>query len=102
MTERSRAFRIEQFVDFLTFERGLSDRTVHAYHRDLRGLVEFLEERDVDAPGSVDAGDLREYVFHLKDRGLAPSTIRRAQSAIRTYFSFLLGEGAVERDPSER
>jgi len=102
VSDRSRAFRIEQFVDFLTFERGLADRTVRAYHRDLRGLVDFLVDRDVDAPEAVDAGDLREYVFHLKERGLAASTIRRAQSSIRTYFSFLVGEGAVEGDPSER
>ncbi len=96
------AFRVEQFVDHLTFERGLADRTLDAYRRDLERFLEFLESRGVGAPGEIDGGDLREYVYHLKDRGLAPSTIRRAQSALRTYFSFLLGEGVVEDDPTER
>lgn len=96
------AFRVEQFVDHLTFERGLADRTLDAYRRDLERFLEFLESRGVSAPGEIDGGDLREYVYHLKDRGLAPSTIRRAQSALRTYFSFLLGEGVVEDDPTER
>ena len=31
----ARAFRFEQFQDYLTFERGLSERTVAAYSRDL-------------------------------------------------------------------
>jgi integrase/recombinase XerD len=45
---------------------------------------------------------LREFVYHLKDVGLAPSSIRRNISAVRTYFRFLLSDGVVVRDPSER
>lgn len=96
------AFRVEQFVDHLAFERGLADRTLEAYRRDLERFLEFLASRGVAAPEAIESGDLREYVYHLKDRGLAPSTIRRAQSALRTYFSFLLTEGVVEDDPTER
>ena len=96
------SFRLEQFADFLAFERGLSERTVTAYQRDLRGLVEFLTGRGIGAPEGVGPGDLRAYVFHLKDRGQAPTSICRAQSTLRTYWGFLLGEGVVERDPTER
>lgn len=96
------AFRVEQFVDHLAFDRGLADRTLEAYRRDLERFLEFLASRGVAAPEAIESGDLREYVYHLKDRGLAPSTIRRAQSALRTYFSFLLTEGVVEDDPTER
>jgi integrase/recombinase XerD len=45
---------------------------------------------------------LREYVYHLKDLGLAPASIRRNVSGVRTYFKFLVGEGHVVRDPSDR
>ena len=45
---------------------------------------------------------MREFVYHLKDLGLAPASIRRNVSAVRSYFKFLLGEGHVVRDPSER
>lgn len=98
----SRAYRVEQFADYLTFERGLSDRTIKAYHRDLDRALDFLEERGIHRPEDVGHRELREYVFSLKDRGLAPTTIRRALSSLRTYFSFLLAEGALENDPTER
>jgi integrase/recombinase XerD len=49
----------------------------------------------------VGADDVRDYVFHLGDLGLAPTSVRRAQSALRTYFRFLLEEGALEDDPTE-
>ena len=96
------AFRLEQFADFLVFERGLSGRTVAAYVRDLRGLAEFLSDREIWGPEVARHVDLREYVFHLKDRGLAASSIRRVQSSLRTYWAFLLGDGVVEVDPTER
>jgi integrase/recombinase XerD len=96
------AFRFEQFQDYLTFERGLSDRTLSAYRRDLARWAAHLEERGVEAPSQVTPEALRQWVFALKDAGLAPSSIRRAQSAVRTYFAFLIAEGAVDVDPTER
>lgn len=102
MTGPSRSFHVEQFADFLTFERGLADRTIKAYHRDLDKLLEFLEARGVQRPQDIGPVDLREYVYTMKDRGLAATSIRRAQSSMRTYFAFLLAEGLLEDDPTER
>ena len=96
------AFHLELFADHLAFERGLSKRTLQAYQRDLSQLLEFLDKREVEGPHGVDYAVLREYVYHLKDRGLAATSIRRAQSAIRTYFAFLLAEGVIGADPAER
>jgi len=96
------AFRMEQFHDYLTFERGLSERTVSAYRRDLRGLLDFLDEHAVSGPGMVDVPLLRAWVYALKESGLAPTSIRRAQSAVRTYFGFLLAEGVIAADPTDR
>ncbi len=95
-------YRLEPFVDHLAFERGLAERSIRAYRRDLERLVAFLVEKGVGGPGDVTHLHLRSWVFDLKDRGLAATSIRRAQSAVRTYFAFLLSEGVVEEDPTER
>jgi len=102
MPEGPAAFRFEQFHDYLTFERGLSERTVVSYGRDLSRWMAFLRDAGVLDPASVDVRVLREWVFDLKERGLAPTSIRRAQSAVRTYFGFLMGEGVLETDPTDR
>ena len=93
---------MEQFHDYLTFERGLSDRTVTAYRGDLERFASFLAEQSVAAPRSVTVRILREWVYELKEAGLAPTSIRRAQSAVRIYFGFLLAEGVIEADPTDR
>jgi integrase/recombinase XerD len=97
-----REFRIEPFADYLAFDRGLSDRTVAAYQRDLRRFLEFAREAGRQGPSSVTHDDLREYAYRLRNQGMAATSIRRAQSALRTYFGFLLAEGLVEEDPTER
>jgi integrase/recombinase XerD len=96
------SFHLERFNDYLAFERGLSPRTLDAYGRDTDRFLAFLQARGVGAPAAVTARDLREFTYHLRDQGLAASSIRRALSAIRTYFAFLLAEGLVTADPSEQ
>jgi len=100
--DAERAFLIEQFADFLALERGSSSNTVQAYRRDLTHLMDFLLERKVRAPAGVTGAVLRDFIFHLKDLGLAATSIRRHVSATRTYFKFLAGEGHIVRDPSDR
>lgn len=102
MTDSGRAFLVEQFGDFLSLERGSSPNTVQAYQRDLAHLIDFLAAQRVHAPAGTTSAMLRDFIFHLKDLGLAATSIRRHVSATRTYFRFLAAEGHVVRDPSER
>jgi integrase/recombinase XerD len=97
-----RDFWLEGFRDFLALESGHSANTVESYLRDLRRLGEFATARGVRDPARLTRALLRDFVYLLKDLGLSASTIRRGVSAIRTYFGFLLGEGRVQEDPSDR
>jgi integrase/recombinase XerD len=100
--EAARAFLLERFQDFLSLEVGAATNTREAYARDLARFTSFALTLGARSPGDVDAKGLRAYVYHLKDLGLSPASIRRGVSALRTYYRFLLGEGHVVRDPSER
>ena len=97
-----RDFWLESFRDFLALESGHSANTVEAYLRDLRRMGDFAASRGIRDPARLTRVQLREFVFLLKDLGLSPSSIRRSVSAIRTYYGFLLGEGRVKDDPSDR
>ena len=80
--DRDRAFWVEGFQDYLGFEAGTSPNTVEAYTRDLRRLAEYAVSRGVQTPGSLTPKLLREFVYHLKDLGLAPASIRRQISTV--------------------
>jgi integrase/recombinase XerD len=100
--EIGRAFYTERFDDFLALEQGASVETSRAYRLDIVRFVEYVSVKGAKSPTDVGPRNLREYVYHLKDLGLSPASIRRNVSAVRSYFRFLLGEGHVVRDPSER
>ena len=100
--EIERDFQLEPFRDYLALEAGHSANTVEAYLRDLRRLGEFAATKGVRAPAQITRTHLRDFVYLLKDLGLSPATIRREVSAVRTYFGFLIGEGRVGQDPSDR
>jgi integrase/recombinase XerD len=98
----ARSFLLPRFADYIALEQGLSRLTQEAYRRDLERFAQYATARGASAPLDVTARMLREYVYHLKDLGLSPSSIRRNVSAVRSYFRFLTGDGVVVRDPSER
>jgi integrase/recombinase XerD len=95
-------FQLDRFGDFLTLEQGSSPQTLEAYRRDVERLVTYASTKSAQSPIDVTSRMLREFVYHLKDVGLSPASIRRNISAVRTYFRFLLSDGIVARDPSER
>jgi len=97
-----RAFRLEEFRDFLSFERGLSVRTIDAYLGDLRKLVGPVAESGATAPTDLTYEMLRDHVAALSASGLAPATVSRAVSSSRSYCRFLLEDGILDVDPSER
>jgi integrase/recombinase XerD len=97
-----RAYRLEQFRDYLALEAGHSQNTVEAYLHDVRRLAAHAAALGLKAPGALSTTHLRDFVYALKDLGLASTTIRRQISAVRTYFRFLAGEGHVASDPSAR
>jgi integrase/recombinase XerD len=97
-----RPFFVEPFLDHLRFERTLADQTLDAYGTDIRRLAAFARASGRETIRDVTSADLRAYLFRLKDLGLAPASISRNLSAVRTYFRFLLAENLVMADPSER
>ncbi len=83
----------DDFVDYLRVERNASENTIDAYRRDLRDLVEFLGDRDVDKVGM---GDLRAFLKSLHQMGHCASTIGRKLATLRSFFVFTQREGLTE------
>ncbi len=100
--ELDRDYWIPLFEDYLGFEAGSSRHTITNYLRDVRRYAAYALSRGVDVPEKATPKLLREFVFHLKDLGLAPTSIRRQVSALRTYYRFLVEEGHVKSEPTAR
>ncbi len=98
----ARDFYLGVFRDYLSFERGLAPRTVYSYLSAARRLAEFAVGAGALAPGSVTLDLLRDHVAKLSEEGKARSTVAKRIYSLRSYFHFLVAEGVVDSDPSER
>lgn len=82
---------------------GSSPKTLEWHTYSLTQFVQFLKaqshEDDVEA---LTADDLREYIDHLRDRGLAQSSVATKVRSIKAWGKWLLAEEYVRRDPFAR
>lgn len=91
---------LDEFLNTLTVERGVSDNTLSAYARDLQRYLAFLERRKISSPAKVDLSHIQAFLVSLRDSGLSPRSAARTISALRTFHRFLAGQGYVQSDPT--
>ncbi len=91
---------IQQFLDYLSIERGLSNNTLLAYRRDLEKYARFLAGRGMEKADPVKRQDIVEFMQNQKEKGRAVATINRALAAIKTFHRFLARERLVKEDVS--
>jgi len=91
---------IEEFLGHLAVERGASPLTIEAYRRDLSQYSQMLAARGVSDPSRAMREDITAFIRTLREKGLAPSTVERKVSAIKSYHKFLVREGITDALPT--
>ena len=92
---------IDQFLDYLRYERNRSELTVKRYEDSLRDFQKYFEETEEGLSWtSVDADVIRGWMESLMDRGNNASTVNTGLSALRSFFRYALARKMVNRDPA--
>jgi integrase/recombinase XerC len=90
---------IERFASHLKHERRVSTHTVAAYLADIAQLAIFCDARTIGRFGDIDALQVRTFAATIHARGLSARSIQRRLSALRTFYEYLMREGASTRNP---
>jgi integrase/recombinase XerD len=93
---------LEQFMNHLAVERGLSANTLEAYGRDLARYADHVEKDGLGHPREIRTGLILEFLRALKETGLSPRSRARALVAVRTFHKFLLAEKITTDNPASR
>ena len=95
---------IQHFLDYIAIERKYSQRTVEAYHDDLRDFCRFMgwEIEEFD-PQRVGEDDVKMWMLDMiEQQHQSPRSVKRKLSALRSFYKFLLRQKKVTRDITAR
>ncbi len=89
----------EEYVSWLSVEKGRAAATLAAYRRDLAGWSEYVQEKGRRVEDATTA-DVEAYLAVVQRRRRAPATVARLASSLRGLYGFLLDEGTIAIDPT--
>jgi integrase/recombinase XerC len=94
---------MEEFLDFLRYEKRLSAHTVTSYQTDLTQFAAFLkQEYELTEPAQATHPLIRDWVVNLMGQDLDPRTVNRKVACLRSYYKFLLRTHHITANPMLR
>lgn len=87
---------LENYRNYLKYERAYSDNTVGAYMNDLNKYEEFLKKDILES----DTEDLEKYLKYIKN--LESTTVAHKITSIKSYFNYNIKRGIVSVNPADK
>ncbi len=92
---------ILEFIAKLEHEKGFSEHTLRAYHKDLLQFDSFLKDEKRNNIKDINHLFLRKFLAVLRTRDYTKTTIARKLASLRSFFKFLIREGELVSNPFE-
>jgi len=91
--------KVEEYLSYISSVRGVSERTVSAYSRDLMHFTTYCGNFGF-TPENADSAQVRGFVADLSAEGVASVSVNRALSSLRGFYRWMVRFGCREDDPS--
>ena len=91
---------VDEFLNFLNFEKGFSVHTLSSYEHDLMLYAAYLKKIGCKDLDELKKYDLEQYIRDLREQGYKASSIERNISAVKGFHRFCLSENLVNTIPS--
>jgi integrase/recombinase XerD len=88
---------IKDFIEFIKVERGYSENTANSYQRDLDQFTKFAKIKESK---DVKRDLIKSFLEHLYHEGFSVSSTERKLACLKSFFHYLVREGAMESDPT--
>jgi len=92
---------VAEYLEYLRHERRYSPHTLSNYRRDLRATIDLMAERSCDDWNHLDSHAIRAMVATWHRRGLAPRSLSRRLSSIRSFFNYGIRNGHYAHNPAQ-
>lgn len=91
---------IDQFLQYIQYEKNFSSHTVLSYRNDLLQFVDFLGVQPGQFhPEQIAASDIQRWILSLMNAGVSAKSVSRKISTLRSFWKFLLSNNHVLANP---
>lgn len=90
---------IDNFINYILIEKGLSKNTALAYRTDLKTYLNFLENKKINYE-TITHLEITDFLWHLKTSKFKPRSIYRMIESIRQFYKFLISGNYIKTDPT--
>lgn len=87
---------LSDFIDYIDIEKGLSSNTIDAYRRDVFDFIGYCAEEDIS---NITRLHISSYIMHLREDNIAPSSIARKISALKSFFKWACANNKAVSNP---
>jgi len=92
---------IDQFLNYLLVEKGLSRATLESYSADLLRYADFMQQTGQDTVSAEDTALILKHLINLRNEGLGARSRARHLVSLRGFYRFLAHEKVLPLDPSK-
>jgi integrase/recombinase XerD len=92
---------VDQYINYLVFEKGLSEKTIESYTSDLSKYLAFLKEKQIKDITQADTPLILKHLIALRESGLRSKSCARHLITLRGFYKFLAQEKILEFDPAK-
>lgn len=93
---------LQEFITYMTEVKNASVNTCLSYRNDLTKLVNFMYKNNITEEDKINETSLYSYVLTLEKEGMSPATVSRNIASIKAYILYLIKNGKLNHDPTER
>lgn len=94
--------QIKNFLNFLNFEKGLSENTILAYKNDIRNYLEYICGLNIADFSQISHHIINNFIIYLYELGLNETSRIRYLSSVRSFHKFLVENKTLKEDVSEK
>ncbi len=91
---------VDQYLNYLLVEKGLSKKTIESYSSDLTRYLKFLKTIKISTISNADTPAILKHLISLRNAGLGSRSRARHLVTIRGFYKFLIEEKVIKNDPT--
>ncbi|MDH3574589.1 MAG: site-specific tyrosine recombinase XerD [Desulfobacteraceae bacterium] len=92
---------VDQYINYLVFEKGLSEKSIESYSSDLSNYLVFLKQMGIKDITQTDTPLILKHMIALRESGLGSKSCARHLITLRGFYKFLAQEKILEFDPAK-